>query len=463
MNKIKIIGILVLIVFLAGFWIMGCTGEGVYDSEPQPTGTYSPPPVSPTATVNPSPTGTVAPGETLDSIATGRANSFDLRVYTNVVAPKTKYVYWVEKSSTPSGGVFRAPADGSGKVETIVTGLERPSAFTVLSAVEQSRDKNGKVTRASKDFLLVAESGNPSNAVIYRVDLTTSDFKKTQITSGMQGDLVYMSTSSGYIYFTRDAGGVNSGLLRVDLFPDNTPAIPEAIDSNLTNAYDVKAFLLTGENATDIQNFALVTERLGTAGRVLLYNLSNDPILPLTPFEVSSNESYASRVTFQPVYESDNSTPKYPLEGYVYWTCYQASSGLLVRQKVKYNSNTSVVELDGVREIVAQSLKYPYMVKVPNDMCNGSLKGTLNRVIVSSNRSKAEGGNFYVIDVSDSTKFPLQPSDTEITDLISEPVAFPLNAFIEYATSTITMYFTTYNDVSGGNNDGMINYFRKTE
>ena len=463
MNKIKIIGILVLVVFLAGFWIMGCTGEGVYDSEPQPTGTYSPPPVSPTSTITTSPTGTVTPGETLDTIATGRANSFDLRVYTNVVAPKTKYVYWVEKSSTPSGGVFRAPADGSGKVETIVTGLERPSAFTVLSADDKSRDKNGKVIKATKDYVLVAESGNPSNAVIYRVDLTSTNFDKTQITSGMQGDLVYMSISSGYIYFTRDAGGVNSGLMRVDVFPDNTPAIPEAVDSNLTNAYDVKAFYIQGKNKADNQSFALVTERLGSDGRVLLYNLTGDPILPLVPFEVSTNESYASRVTFQPIYESDNSTPKYPLEGYVYWTCYQASSGLVVRQKVKYNSNTSALELDGVREIVAQSLKYPYMVKVPNDFASGSLKGTLNKIIVSSNRSKAEGGNFYVIDVSNSNSFPLTPADTEVQDLISEPVAFPLNAIIEYTSSTITMFFTTYNDTTGGNNDGMINYFRLTE
>ncbi len=463
MNKIKIIGILVLVVFLAGFWIMGCTGEGVYDSEPQPTATYSPPPVSPTATITTSPSGTVTPGETLESIATGRANSFDLRVYTNVVAPKTKYVYWVEKTSTPSGGVFRAPADGSGKAETIVTGLERPSAFTVLSAQEKSRDNNGKVTKATKDFLLVAESGNPSNAVIYRVDLTDSNFKKTQITSGLQGDLVYMSLSSGYIYFTRDAGGVNSGLMRVDLFPDNTPAIPDTVDSNLTNAYDVKAFYIAAKNKADNQSFVLVTERLGSGGRVLLYNLTGDPQLPLVPFEVSSNESYASRVTFQPIYESDNSTPKYPLEGYVYWTCYQASSGLLVRQKVKYNSNASALELDGVREIVAQSLKYPYMVKVPNDIANGSLKGTLNKVFVSSNRSKAEGGNFYEIDVSNSNNFPLTPSDKEVTDLISQPVAFPLNAFMEYTSSSITMFFTTYNDTTGGNNDGAINYFYLTQ
>lgn len=461
MNKIKIIGIFVLVIFLTGFWIIGCTGEGVYDTEPQPTATYSPPPISPTATVAPSPTGT--PGETLETLATGRANSFDLRVYTNVVAPKTKYVYWVEKSSTPSGGVFRAPADGSGTAETIVTGLERPSAFTVLSAEELSRGKNGNIVKAAKDYVFVAESGNPSNAVIYRVDLTTANFDKRQITSGLQGDLVYMSVSGGVIYFTRDAGGVNSGLHRVELFPANIPAIPENVDSNLTNAYDVKAFFISGKNKADAQSFALVTERMGSGGRVLLYDLTDDPLLPLNPVVVSANESEASRVTFQPIYESDNSTPKFPLEGYVYWTTYQPSSGLLVRQKVKYNTSSKLVELDGVREIVAQSLKYPYLVRVPNDFASGSLKGTLNKVIVSTNRSKVEGGNFYVIDVSDPNKFPLNPSSSEVTELISQTVAYPLNAVIEYSSSTITMFFTTYNDVTDGNNDGAINYFRKTQ
>ena len=464
MNKIKIIGIIVLLVFLAGFWIMGCTGEGVYDAEPQPTGTSSSPTPAPTSSVSPAPTPTGAPSEDLKELATGRANSFDVKVYTNTVAPKTKYVYWVEKSSTPSGSVFRIKADGTGNVEEIITGLESPSAFTVLAAEDTSRGKKGKKAREVKDYLLVSESGNPTNGVIYRVDLNDPDFPKTQITTGLQGDLTYMSVSAGYIYFTRDSGGTNSAIHRVSIFPENEPEVPDDIDTSVNYAYDVKAFYLSGND--EVQSFVLATERVASDGRVLMYNMTDvteEGDLPVTPFQVSTSESYPTRVTFQPIYESDNVTPKVPMEGYVYWTNYLASSGTLVRQKVKYNEDTKAIEYDGVRQIVAQSLRYPYTVRVPNDFASGSLKGTLNKVIVSSNLSKSDGGNFYVIDVSDENEFPLTPDDNEVEDLLDTTVAYPLNAIIQYTSSTITMYFTSFNETTDGNNDGIIYYWQKTQ
>jgi len=455
MKNIKIIAFFVILAALTGFWIIGCTGEGVYDTEPQPTGQPTIPTPSPTGTGSPAPTPAPTPGqETLTKVATGRANSFDIELYSSQTGAGT-HVYWVEKSTTPSGSAFRILKDGSGSVAQIITGLNLPSALKVFAGEE----RGGKET---KDYMIVSESGAPTNGILYRINLSDSSFPVTQLTSGLVGDIIYLSMSGGIIFFTRDAGGSNSAIHVVDTFPQNVPAIPDSLDSNVTNAYDVKAFTIQESTGSGSECFVLATERIAAPdGRVLIYDVTDNPTLPVAPVEVSSSEAFPTRVVFQPLYESDNATPKFPMEGHVYWTNYDASSGGLIRQKIKYNTSTKAVELDGVREIVAQSLKYPYSVHVPHNMASGSLMGTLNKVIVSSNRSQVDGGNFYVIDVSDSSKFPLTPSDSEVTDLISETVAYPLNAEISYSTNSITMYFTSYNDVTGGNNDGIIYYFSK--
>ncbi|MCD4784124.1 MAG: hypothetical protein K8T10_09925 [Candidatus Eremiobacteraeota bacterium] len=454
MKKAKVFVLIIAILGFACLWIFGCTGEGVFDVSPEPTGTSTPPPT-------PSPTGTETPPqpgeETLREYATGRANTFDLRLYQHSVGSSKKYIYWVEKSSTPQGSVFRILSDGSGSVETVVSGLNKPSAMHLQSGQESGG--------SAKDYLFVSESGTPTNGVIWRVNLTDSGFSMEQLTTGMTGDLIYMF-SMGPLFFTRDAGGASSAVHEVDAFPEQTPAIPDDVDSSITNAYGVSGISISDSNDASApdEDFVFATERIAAPdGKVLMYDLSADEVVyPVTPFEVGSNESMPTKVVFQPIYESDNKTPVYPMEGYVYWTNCSSSSGQLVRQKVKYDNANNQIQKDGTREVVAQSLKFPYDVKVPHDIASGTLKGTLNKVYVSSNISKVQGGNWIEIDVSDSTKFPLEPSDSQVSDLISAGVEFPLNGIMFHTGTEITIYFTSYNDNTGGSNDGTIYYWNKS-
>lgn len=453
MKKAKVIILIIAILGFAGLWIFGCTGEGVYDVSPEPTGTSTPPP-------SPSPTGTETPqptpgGETLKQLVTGKANTFDLRLFKHSVGSSDEYIYWVEKSTTPQGSVFRILSDGSGDITTIVSALNKPSAMHLQSGTKPGGTK--------KDYLFISDSGTPSNGVIWRVNVTDTGFSKEQLTTGMTGDLIYMF--AGSLYFTRDAGGASSAIHRVNEFPDQTPKIPEDIDSNITNAYGVHGITITDPDHTLDEKFIFATERIAAPnGRVLMYDLSGtEVILPLNPFEVGSNESMPSKVTFQPVYTSDNKEPVYPMEGYVYWTNCSSTSGQVIRQKVKYDDTNKQIQKDGPREVVVQSLKFPYDIKVPHDVASGTSRATLNKVYISINISKVEGGNWLEIDVSDPDKFPLEPSDSEVKELISENVEFPLNGQVEHFGSRIVIYFTSYNDNTGGSNNGCIYYWSKSD
>jgi len=582
MKKAKVIILVIMFLSLAGLWIIGCSGDSLkgYDITPEPTGTSTPPPT-------PSPTGTGTPPqpgeEKLEKYATGRANAFDLRLYEHGDENGKKYIYWVERSTTPQGGVFRILSDGTGEVETVVTGLNKPSAMHLLSSTDRGRlmgkrrkeggrslishvgelfsalnkahklpepspgkghvvgtvkdhsdgspiqgvkvqidedpedeeppiedttDNEGKfelpnviagtheleatksgykeytkdvtvrdgettthaitlipITETVYDYLFVSDSGTPSNGVIWRVNVSKSDFPKEQLTTGMTGDLIYMK-SLGPLLFTRDAGGASSAIHETEAFPDQIPAIPEDVDASITNAYGINGFsILDPDDEDPDEIFAIATERISAPnGRVLMYNFTGEDIVyPLTPFEVSSNEQMPTKVTFQPVYTDDNKNPVFPMEGYVYWTNYSATSGQVVRQKVKYDKDLNKLELDGAREIVVDSLKFPYDIKVPHEIATGTLRATLNKVYVSINISKAEGGNWLEVDVSDPDKFPLKPSDNEVKELISENVEYPFNGVMEHTGSKITLYFTSYNDNTGGNNDGIIYYWYKSE
>jgi hypothetical protein len=441
MKTIKIFGLLVLIVAIAGLWIIGCTGEGVYDTTPQPTISVNPT-VSPsptiTSTISPSPTGTSVPGETLKQLISSRANVFNIGI-------NGSYLYWVEKSSTPEGAVYRIKSDGSGTKETIITGLNNPSAL-------------GFSTDDGKTYLFVSSSEGSTGAIIQRVSLDDSGFPSVQLTAGSSGSIPYMVVA-GSIFYTRNVGGSDSSFSMVDAFPDVTPAQPDDIYTSLTNAYDLKIFS-GGITSSTTKTFALVTERV-SSGDVLMFDLSNTAVLPIQPTVIASGMQKPTKVTFQPDFESDNSTPVVPMSGYVYWTNYDASSGQVRRQKVKWDTTTNSLVLDGSNQIVAQALLYPYDIKVPNDVASGSLRGSLDKVFVSSNVSEVNGGNWYVIDVSNSSNFPLNPSSSGITDLMATTAAYPLNGIISYTSNLVTNYFTDYNDSTSGNNDGGIYYFRK--
>ncbi|MCE1246159.1 MAG: hypothetical protein LWY06_05910 [Firmicutes bacterium] len=444
MKTVKIFGLIVLLVALAGLWIIGCTGEGAYDTQPQPTGSVSPtvsptPTPTSTSTVTPTPTGSPTPGaETLKQLVSNRANVFDIKIVGG-------YLYWVEQTSTPSGGVFRIKSDGSGDIETIITGLNNPSALGFTTGDD------------GNTYMFVGSSEGSTGAVIRRVNVSNSSFPAVTLTTGASGTIPYMVVS-GTIYFTRNAGSGGSTLSMVDAFPNATPTTAEDIGTSLTNAFDVKVFSNTMPGSTS-RTFALVTERM-SSGRVLIYDITNTSVLPITPVVVSSSNQKPTRVTFQPDYESDNTTPVTPMAGYVYWTNYDGSSGQVCRQKIKWDTTANAVVLDGTKQIVAQALKFPYDIKVPNDMCSGSLKGTLKKLLVSSNISEANAGNWYVIDVSNSNNFPLNPSSSQITDMSSTPMAYPLNGIVTYTSSQLTNYFSSFNDATGGNNDGTIYYYR---
>lgn len=425
MKKIKISIMLMLVASLTVFWIIGCTGDGVFDVAPESPTTFSPPPTqSPIITPTATPTGSPVPGEEdLKELATGRSNAFNIKELGD-------YVYWVEKSSTPQGTVFRIRKDGSGSVETIISGLNNPSGIVLATA-------------GSDQYLFVGEGVGGAGGSIWRVKLSESGFPQERLTSGIQGEIPYMDNSGATLYFTRDSGGGNSAVMRVEMFPDNLPAVSDEVNFNLSNAYDVKV-VEAGFSGNIPVTYLLVTSRVAAPnGRVFLYNMTNNPVLPVQPLDVSDAAQFPSRVTYQPVSTAVGAAP----DGYVYWTNFAPSSGQVVRQRVKFEGGN--VQLSGPKEIVAQSMKAPYAIMAPADVTSGSAVGTLNKLFVSANVAEAEGGNWKVIDISNSSAFPLTPASSQITDLISNTVAFPLNGILNYA-GTQTLYFTSYNKVQGG-------------
>lgn len=441
--KKKIFLTAVVIIGLVVFWFMGCTGEGVYDVEgPPETATPTvPPSVSPTATGSPQPTGTTGPvTETLTQLATGRANSFDLKL-------SGSYLYWVEKSSSPQGSVFRVKTDGTGSVETVISGLNNPSAMTFASL-------------SGSTYLFVGEGEGSTGGVIHRVKVSDSAFPSETLTTGSSGELTYMSLLGGSLYFTRYAGGFDSAVMVTESFPDSIPVTPENVDTGISNAYDVKSVSLT--SAVPV-SFLLVTERLASPnGTVLLYNLTNSEGYPITPMEIATGQQMPTRVTFQPIYKTDNTTLVSPPQGYIYWTNYHSTSGQVMRQKIVFGSDGIEVKLDGSTEIVAQSLLSPYAILAPYDISSGATRATLNKLFVSKNRSSAENGNWYEIDISNSSSFPLSPSSTAVSNLIGESVQYPLNGIMSYGNANnITLAFTAYNDATGGDNNGIIYYWRR--
>ena len=372
-------------------------------------------------------------------------------------------VYWVESLGNPNGRI--AVKTNAKQGTDVITGLNLPGSF-ILHKHDDT------------DYLMVADNGGGSGGALYLYDLSTTPATQTTLVSGLQGDTRYIAlddptSNEPYLYYAVDAGGTSSVLGRIEPYAD-TPT-PEIISSSLSNVHHVYVYKQyipssatdpdTGASVSvqsDANTFVFVTERLATPnGRVLMYNVTNwDGSTTLTPVDITAGggQNLPSKVTFVPdiqEYEVAGDTEyghAYETSGTVYWTNYASNTGEVWGANLVLNSALTNMELSGTSERVATSLRLPYDIIGPNDFrylfttfsgtnpvhttgnkynvwnsYENSDIGLFNRLYVSRNESRADGGNYYEIDLDSFTSgTPLTPG-SGVSSYVSESAQFPLN------------------------------------
>ncbi len=273
------------------------------------------------------------------------------------------------------------------------------------------------------------------------------------------------------------------------------PAPPVSIATDLDHPHHLKVFHHfipsnaidpnTGEEVQSPDNantFVFVTEQLDAPnGRVLMYNVSNwdDEGATFTPTVIATGLQKPSKMTFVPDIQ------KYKIDtdgkisygyghsekpaGYLYWTTFDGTSGQLWRARLVLNNDATNLKVEKV-EVVAQSLRNPYDVIGPDDYRYTYLRSAddgndelhmihtdgesyeqymimkyntwavydengssfFHKIYVSSNRSQADGGNWYEINIDKfEEEGTLKPGDDGITNFGSESSWYPFNGVID--------------------------------
>jgi len=461
--------LLVLCVFMAAAFIPGCTGGVEYryqSDDPAPPPPPPPPPPGPTGTP------TFETGKDLVEFVTGRTNIFNIslwgsdNIYPYANSSAGTYtgqdVYWVESVGNPNGRV--AVLSNSRVGDDVVTGLNVPQAFAL-------HRRNGT------NYLFVAESGGGSGGSLYRYDLSTNPPTATTLASGLQGEVYYMALDNPesldpWLYYAVDAGGTSSVLARV--VSHSTNPVPQVISTSLSNVHHVYVYSQfipqgavdpdTGDDVSvqpNASDFVFVTEDLGTPnGKVLMFNVSNwNGTAPLTPVEINSGngQNRPAKITFVPDIKEYlvNGESRYGhtdnTGGTIFWTNYASNTGEVWGARLEINgSGTNMEVTDGPKKI-AESLRMSYDIIGPDDFrylfttFNGNtpthVSGNkydvwadyvangnelFNRLYVSRNEARGDGGNYYVIDLNAYNDSPLTPGNG-VSNFITENAQFPLN------------------------------------
>jgi hypothetical protein len=512
MKKVKIFVLIVMVVSLSCcFFFSGCTGGGIYDPTPDPTETESPGP-GPTS----APVVRFTTGKTLIRFAQGQSNIFNLALWGNSqfypqvlveVVNSVQYfvgetLYWVQTSSNPLGRVYtknnKYSVTSAQPISTPITGLNLPKALLVERNVTNAADPRNNV-----DFIYTAETGTQvgSNLLKYRRDARTGTTSLvTRMINDRPGTINYAvfdyPEAPTFIYYAFDTGGFNSGIERVST---NITSVmtPQVLANNLNQAHSLYVFnheTLNNEGNLVYKDFLFVTEMVAGTGRVLMYNITNwNGTTSITPVVIATGQRSPAKMTFIPDIEN------YQFEevsvfghsnkpaGYLYWTNYDALEGQLVRARLESNLQGTDMRVVGTPQVVASSLRFPYDIIGPDDFryvfLNGEVQGnainvtgmaslgmkystwnhyntsnnnTFKTLYISSNRTQADGGNWYAVDTGRFTGTTLTPASTAVSDYLSSTVDFPLNGKMQVLmlTDPVTaigrvfkkdLYFTIYN------------------
>jgi hypothetical protein len=510
MKKVKV---LILITLLASmsvcYFFGGCTGGGIYDPITTPT-------ITPTTTPTTVPTLTYSPTHRVTNFSQGQANIFNLALWGNStfipptlvrVVDSVQYyigemVFWTEASTSPLGRVFERSRNHTSTapqvLRTAVTGLNLPRVILLERSTTDAADPS-----KNTDFIYVSESGTQigSNLRKYlRHAQTGAVTQVTRLFNDRPGHIWYATFDHPYspqfIYYGLDTGGVNSNLerIRTNL---TAPGNPDVLAVNLPGIHSVYVFNHFVPGVLS-RRFLFATQKQSAPnGRVLMFDITNwNGTTQLTPIEIAVNQNHPSKMTFvpdiQPYVVPGGTIYAHSLQiaGYLYWVNWSPSTGQVVRVRLSTNAQGQLVV--STPQVVAQSLEFPYDIIGPDDIrpvfvtgrvtgsqvvvegkTSGEFYSTWNSynqmaapnnamfqtLYVSSNRDRAQGGDWYEIDLTrfnGTTAMVPGTGLNNVRNYLPARTTFPLNGQMQFLmlTDPVTgigrvfkrdLYFTIFN------------------